>query len=200
MSAPCRTVQSQARAVPCQPDNGTSLNVSTGTTLQPSSCALVTVFTHAQLYCPICECEVMVLCTGVDDAVNQAPQCISTLKALSTRLLLRCFFVAANWLLPAVINQFLQDPNVIYNIADFDEIASALLVGFSQVALLVGRSQSLFETTHIIADFIQKIAASLLVACSQKHIRHYAFCSRMAAQSSAEHRALVIAAIPSLRA
>ena len=134
MSAPCRTVQSQARVVPCQSDNGTSLNVSTGTTLQTSSCALVTVFTHAQLYCPICECEVMVLCTGVDDAVNQATQCISTLKALSTILLLRCFWVQPIGYFAAAINQFLQDPNVIYSIANFDDIASALLVGFSRVA------------------------------------------------------------------
>ena len=143
----------------------------------------------------------MIFCTGVDDAVNQATQCISTLKALSTRLLLRCFLGAANWLLCGCHQPV--SPGSQRNLQHCglrrDRFCVACRIQPSG-SLLFGRSQSLLKTTYIIADFIQKIAASLLVACSQKHIRHYAFCSRMAAQSSAEHRALVIVAIPSLRA
>jgi hypothetical protein len=58
----------------------------------------------------------------------------------------------------AAIKQFL--PNVIYNIADFDEIASALLVQPSGSSL-VGRSQSFLKMTFSIAD-----SRRLLLRCS----------------------------------
>ena len=138
--------------------------------MQTSSCALVTVFTHAQLYCPICECEVMVLCTGVEDAVNQATQCISTLKALSTRLLLRCFLGAANWLLCGCHQPV--SPGSQRNLQHCglrrDRFCVACRIQPSG-SLLFGRSQSLCKTTCIIADFIQKIAAR-----STSGIMHFA--------------------------
>ena len=84
------------------------------------------------------------------------------------------------------VNQFLQDPNVIYSIADFDDIASALLVGFSRVApgCLAAASRSSRRPTSLQISF-RRLLLRCLKKCSQNHIRHYAFYSCMAAQSSA---------------
>ena len=192
----CRTVESDA--VLCRPDTGLSLNVSTGTILQTSYFTLVTVFTHAQLYFPICECEMMVLCMGV--AVNQAPQCISSSQPLLTRLLLRCFFGCshlATLRLPST--SFLQDP---YSKTIWTAARSLL------------RYLSDYSAKWLLASWPQQVAPQndlhhcrfhsedcCFVACCVQPEAFQALCILLCkAQSSAEHRALVIVAIPFLRA
>jgi hypothetical protein len=86
---------------------------------------------------------------------------------IASTLLFGCSQLANSYF-AAAINQFLQDPNVIYNIADFDEIASALLVGFSQVATcwLAAASRSSRRPTSL-----QISSTILLLRCSLLAVR-----------------------------